>query len=184
MISIDEQVERLFKEMPVERDGCCQNPITGAGFVKKRDPIEPQKEAARRALEAREWFAIHGPPDAPPLPICQKEWEYMRYRGSTGFQRMVGFYARSLAGQGHNVDLHASFDDYGCGVTALDLFNEHPAFKNYKEDLLKRFPPRPLAGLDGGLWWSPKQIAKREAAARSKRGKGRGAAVPPRSASR
>ena len=66
---IGREVERLFSENPAQSNGLCTNPVTGQYYVRGVDPIAPQKEAAYRALLAREWFAFTAPPDATPLPI-------------------------------------------------------------------------------------------------------------------
>ena len=55
---IGREVERLFNESPARYGDHCTNPVTGQGYVRGVDPIAPQKEAAYRALLAREWFAF------------------------------------------------------------------------------------------------------------------------------
>jgi hypothetical protein len=65
---IGREVERLFCEPPTHGSR-YENPVTGGRFIYGIEPIEPQKEAAYRALLAREWFALNGPADAPQLPI-------------------------------------------------------------------------------------------------------------------
>jgi hypothetical protein len=74
---IGREVERLFSENPARSNGLCTNPVTGVDYVRGADPIAPQKEAAYRALLAREWFAFTAPPDATPLPInwCDEDWK-------------------------------------------------------------------------------------------------------------
>ena len=58
---IGREVERLFSENPAQSNGLCTNPVTGQYYVRGVDPIAPQKEAAYRALLAREWFAFTAP---------------------------------------------------------------------------------------------------------------------------
>ena len=70
---VEEQVDRLFSEIKVKHGECCINPVTGAGFVWGIDPIAEQKEDAIVALRAREWFAVNGPSDAPPLPLTHAD---------------------------------------------------------------------------------------------------------------
>ena len=48
---------------------------------------------------AREWFAKHGPADAPPLPLSYAERERLK-RGDLG--HIVALYARSLAQQDYD----------------------------------------------------------------------------------
>jgi hypothetical protein len=44
------EVERLFRENPPRYGELCRNPVTDDLYVGMLDPVEPQKEAARRAL--------------------------------------------------------------------------------------------------------------------------------------
>jgi hypothetical protein len=116
-----------------------------------------KKRASRRALYARKWFALDGPRDAPPLPLSYVEREDLKSEGS-GFLRMVAYYARSLEAQEYNLEVHPSFDDYACGVMACD---HTPEFMTDDEELRRRFPPRPLTGLDTCLYWeTPEEYAK------------------------
>jgi hypothetical protein len=94
MDKIEELVEHLFGEMCVSPTGRCRNPVTEGSFIKGLDPILPQKWQAYCALIAREWFAMYGPPDAPPLPLSYGESEDMKSGGS-GFARMIAYYAQS-----------------------------------------------------------------------------------------
>jgi hypothetical protein len=80
-ISTQATVERMFSPISHRRGELCQNPVTAGWFVFGEDPIGIQKEAARKALLAREWFAQHGPPDAPLLPVS--EARYASDRGPT-----------------------------------------------------------------------------------------------------
>jgi hypothetical protein len=71
---IGREVERLFSETTASHGEVYENPALGTHFVYGLDPIEPQKEAACRALVAREWFAINAPADAQPLPFrCDRK---------------------------------------------------------------------------------------------------------------
>jgi hypothetical protein len=123
---IEQLVDRLFDEIKAKAKGGerCENPITGGGFVWGVDPIVPQKRAAVVALRAREWFAINGPSDAPPLPPSSNDVE--DYRKARALMGIVGFYARSLSRQGYgrkgyNVDKHPSFHDFARGLMAINL---------------------------------------------------------------
>ena len=79
---IEKMVDRLFVEMNAKRGDLCVNPVTSGHFVWGDDPLAPQKREAVAALRAREWFAVNGPADAPPLPISYNEVE--RYREARG----------------------------------------------------------------------------------------------------
>jgi hypothetical protein len=150
---IEKEVDRLFSDVIAEPGEICTLPITGAAIVWGVDPIAPQKEYAIIALLAREWFAVNGPPDAPPLPL----YDFDSYRGARGLKGVVGFYARSLSRQGYgrqsyDVRNHPSFYDFACGLMAI---NTGLWGIEKDENLKKRFPPRPLAGMTPGAYWAP-----------------------------
>jgi hypothetical protein len=127
--------------------------------------VELKRIPRQRLLDARTWFAEHGPPDAPPLPLSYSERENLK---CGGIGHIVAWYARSLAEQGYDVEKHPSFDDYASGVMA----SEHaPWFIMDDKRLRKRFPPRPLDGLDGSMYWDPPKLKKSGA----RRRKGRAA---------
>jgi hypothetical protein len=149
-MNIVAQVDRLFGEAPDRFHSWRTNPVTGGRWVVGLDRIGPQKRAAVRALRARAWFAEHGPPDAPPLPLSYAARERLKAEG--GVSRIIGWYARSLRARGYDVDEHPPFDDYACGVMASE---RAPDCIRQDPDLCDRFPPRPLRGLGAGLYWSP-----------------------------
>jgi hypothetical protein len=162
---IKREVDRLFAELKAKPDGCCRNPITDGGFVKGLDPIATQKKEAIVALLAREWFAVNGPRDAPPLPLSHADVE--DYRNARGLAGIVGFFARSLARQSYDVCNHPSFDDFARGLMALATERGLWGLEN-DETLIRRFPPRPLVGMTCGAFWVPpeeyKELQRREAA--------------------
>jgi hypothetical protein len=146
MRPIEMEVDRLYKQLLGNHGDRCEFPVIGGGFIKGVDDTSRERRLACRALAAREWFAQHGPPDAPPLPLSHNDREDLK-RGGVG--HVVALYARSLWLQDYDCERHPSFDDYACGVMASGLIPSHD------EGLRKRFPPRPLAGLNNGLCWSP-----------------------------
>lgn len=151
--NVDEQVERLFKEHPpLPRKGCT-NPVTGTSYLGGDDPVEPQKRDARAALLARAHFALNGPADAPPLPLSHAAREDLKIGG---LPHLLAWYARSWEGRDYDLVEHPSFDDFARGVMASDeLDGGLCEFIKKDEELLKRFPPRHLAGLGPGLRWRP-----------------------------
>jgi hypothetical protein len=161
---IGREVERLFRESPDQYWGAriFINPVIGGGYVPGDDPIEPQMEAACRALLAREWFAIHGPPDAQPLPLSYNAREDLKGRGL--LRHIVKWYARSLEGREYDVKEHPSFADYASGVLweAELPVGGLVSLPNYPPDelreLKKRFPPRMLKGMGPGLCWLPPKL--------------------------
>jgi hypothetical protein len=150
---IEKEVDRQFRQLSARHGDCCDNPVTGGGFVWGIDPIAPQKKAAIEALLAREWFAVNGPPDAPPLPLNIDDRDH--FRGAGGLTAIVGFYARSLSRQDYDVRKHPSFDDFACGLLAMAMETGLWGLEN-DQTLIRRFPPRTLAGMDPvGAYWDP-----------------------------
>jgi hypothetical protein len=149
---IEQQVDRLFSEIKTKHGECCVNPVTGTLFVRGIDSIRTQKKAAIGALRAREWFAVNGPPDAPPLPLSA--YEHEDYRHGRGLRQIVGFFGRSLEANEYDFHRHPSFEDFARGLMAMAVDGglwglEHDA------QLKKRFPPRRLPGMTPGAYWAP-----------------------------
>jgi hypothetical protein len=158
--SLEEIVDQLFSEIKAKRGEGCNNPVTGSGFLWGIDPIPTQKKEAIAALRAREWFAVNGPPDAPPLPLSDHDVD--NYRNARGLAGIVGFYARSLSREGYgrrcyDVRNHPSFDEFARGLMAINT-----GLWGIEKDaqLRMRFPPRPLAGMTPSAFWSsPEEFA-------------------------
>jgi hypothetical protein len=151
---VEKEVDRLFSEVTQT------NPITGM-VNWGNDSIAPQKKAAIVALLAREWFAVNGPPDAPPLPLNVDDRD--RFRGSGGLKAVVGFYARSLSRQDYDLRKHPPFDDFARGLTAVAM--EKGLWGIEKDTQLKRrFAPRSLEGMTSSTayWDPPKKYAKKQ----------------------
>jgi hypothetical protein len=173
---IGREVERLFNESPAQYGDRCTNPVTGSGYIHGADPVAPQKEAAYRALLAREWFAFNGPADAPPLPINARDREDWKRTGRL-LDYILALYARSL-GDRYDVIEHPPFAAYVSGVLweseNVQGGGRLPIYPDELPVLKKRFPPQELAGMESGFCWSPsKPRAKKIAGYR--RGKSRAA---------
>ena len=156
-----------------------ENPVTGDTFMYGVDDgdfrIKPQKEKARRALLAREHFSRVGPPELQPLPLSWHEISYRKYDWATGASaevRALAFissrFADSLRENDWDYKRHPSFDDYVRGVLASkhpDLDNLPSAVRFDFIALHKRYPPRPLPGLqlDSHLTWRSPARTKRAA---------------------
>jgi hypothetical protein len=72
MSLIKDKVDALFRQVLLQPNGLCENPVTRGSFMKGEsgeDSIAYQKRAAEEALLAQEWFAVYGPPNAPLLPL-------------------------------------------------------------------------------------------------------------------
>jgi hypothetical protein len=145
------EVERLFAEAPDRFEELRRNPVTDGGFHGRLDSIKEQKRAACRALRARAWFAQNGPQDVQPLPLSYGEREDLKLGGST-LQRIVAWFARSLAYRDYAFEGHPSFDDFARGVLASPFA---PDFITEDQELPKRYPPRTLPGLGSGFCWKP-----------------------------
>lgn len=145
-------VDELFS--PPRYGQICKNPVTGADYLYGIDPIKPQKEIARRALLAREWFDIYGPTDAQPLPF----WGDSAKPGLLGY--IVKLYGRSLGDRDYDINEHPPFADYISGVLweaeRVDgIIGKLPHYPAELPELKKRFPPRELAGMGPGFSWLP-----------------------------
>jgi hypothetical protein len=145
------EVERLFAEAPDRFEEIRRNPVTGGRWLRGVDPIGPQKRDACRALKARAWFAQNGPQDVQPLPLSYDQREDLKSGGST-LERIVAWFARSLAYRDYVFEGHPSFDDFACGVLASP---DAPWFITEDQELPKRYPPRALPGLGSGFCWKP-----------------------------
>jgi hypothetical protein len=119
--------------------------------------FEP-KGLERKATLAPAHFALHGPSNAPPLPIGYDEREHTKRQGPLA--KLVGLYARSLENRKYDMAEHPPFDEYARGVMASD----HNGHSELKEDvqLKKLFPPCELSGLGPGLYWEPAKASRRE----------------------
>ena len=143
--------DRLFASIAGE---CVflTNPITGSVFT-TYDFVDAQMEAAVRALIAREHFAQHGPADVQPLPLSDEERDRLK---SGGVWHVLALFASSWEARNYDLEEHPPFDEYAAGVLASphapDLFKKD-------QELLMRFPPRYLPGLQGGgLHWRPPKV--------------------------
>jgi len=155
MTLIKDKVDTLFQQVLSQPNGQCENPVTGGWFLKGesgKDSIPYQKRAAKKALLAQEWFAVHGPRNAPPLPVSAQAWEEMR--SELGLNCLVGFFARSLAVRDWEVHNHPSFEDFARGLMAIDT-GLWDLQNRAGPDLLKKYPPQPLVGMTPGTYWAP-----------------------------
>jgi hypothetical protein len=155
MTLIKDKVDALFQQVLLQPNGQCENPITGGLFLKGEtgeDSIPHQMRAAEKALLAQEWFAVHGPRNAPLLPLIPSDWDEMRYGGTIGLPILVGSYARSLSFQDWKVHNHPTFEDFARGVMVFPDIRDRAG----QDPLVaKRYPPRALIGMHDGAFWEP-----------------------------
>jgi hypothetical protein len=155
---IKAKVDALFRDVLSEANGqVSTNPVTGGRFLKGEtgeDSIAHQKRDAERALLAQEWFALHGPTNAPALPVAHTGWEDMRHDHECALKPLIGFYARSLSFRDWQVQNHPSFEDFARGLLANNngLWDLR---QRVGPAILKRYPPRALAGMAPGGYWAP-----------------------------
>jgi hypothetical protein len=144
---IKSQVDHLFATAPDRSAKLRENPVTGGSFVAGLEPIRQQKLGAQRALEARAWFAAQKPDDAPELPLTYDDRESLKVNG---LPYIVSLFARSLAHRDYRTEGHPKFDEYARGVMASDMT---PEWIREDKQLLRRYTPKPLDGMGGGLIW-------------------------------
>jgi hypothetical protein len=152
---LESWVDREFKHATagVVRGDYCQNPVTGEGFVFGRDPIWVQKERALRAQRARCSFNATKPGDFRPLPLDSREWPSITYGSPADW--LVVHYARSWSSNAYDLG-HPDIATYASGFRASGLITG-PLVADFirpaVEELLDRFPPKLLPGLDEWLVW-------------------------------
>ena len=144
------EVERLFGEISAKRGDLCTNPVTGGDFVYGFDSIKRQKKAAHKRLLVREYFALHGPPDAPRMPTDERDRGRAKYAGGLlGF--MTAQYTWSLESQ-DDLRVHPSFADLASGMLwqheHIGGSTELPFTPQQLPEMKRRYPPRQLAGLN------------------------------------
>jgi hypothetical protein len=160
-IQITHHVERVFREMHARPGSVCENPITGSQFVYETDPIKPQIELASLALQARDWFAKHGPDDALPLPLSYLEREVYKWQRRP-IDYITAQYARSLEGSWYDVVAHPSFSQFASGLL-WDHANGGSSLHfgaDILSELMKRFPPRMLPRMRAYFWDAPPSVMK------------------------
>ena len=145
MSILQTHVDELFAGAAPRSGQLCRNPVVGGDWLVGADPDAVQKKRARRALLAREWFYVYGPPDAPPLPLSGIEQEALRYRDPLG--HLVAEFARSLEANNWDCKRHPGFDDFARGALASEY---SPDFTRKNAALCNRYPPRRLRGLGPG----------------------------------
>jgi len=164
------EVERLFGEISAKRGDLCTNLVTGGEFVYGFDSIKRQKDAAYKRLLVREYFALHGPPDAPLMPTDDYERNRAKHlNGLLGF--ITAQYIWSLENQ-HDLTVHPSFADFAFGMLwqheNIGGCTELPFTPQQLPEMKRRYPPRKLEGLEYFSWrppqWHARPTEKRRAA--------------------
>lgn len=143
-------LEDLFAQADAEAGICTmrRNPVTGSKWVHRKDSRRAQMRKAEAALIARERFDHERPADARPLPLTYEDRENLKGTGRP-IDYLTALYARSWTA----VDFgrHPSFAEYLAGALASDML---PDWVAADQELVRRYPPTPLAGLGGGCHWN------------------------------
>lgn len=159
-----ELVDRSFAEHATKRRQICEWPVIGGSYVPGYDETKEMRRLAVQALVARDWFFVNGPHDVQPLPCGYVEREDAR-SGQGLLRYIVALYARSLEGRKYDIGEHPSFAGYVAGVLwEVEQPGSRGLLPHYPDELpqlLKRFPPRRLAGLGPGFCWMPPEKNKR-----------------------
>lgn len=145
-VSITAQVDHLFSQADDRHEKTRRNPVTGSTWLRGVDPVAPQKRVACDALLAREQFGKSGPTGIE-LPLSYEERERLK---DSNLGCLVAWFARSLAHRDFDLKGHPSFEIYARGVLASSYT---PKDIKADVDLLRRYPPHPLPGLESGLIW-------------------------------
>jgi hypothetical protein len=145
---IKSHVDNLFADAERLRPRGLKNPVTGDYWLANVVPDDPEKRNACRALLAREWFALYGPPDAPQLPISDVEIEILA--GCGDFAAAVAHFAASLKANDWDFTRHPGFGEFVGGLLSLPR-------SGFTEPHIigRRFHPKPLAGLWPTRIWGP-----------------------------
>jgi hypothetical protein len=143
--SIRQQVDRQFRQLHARRGDFCNNPITGAPLVWGLDNISEQKRNACRALVACAWHTQNSP-GAPPLPV--HAWDIAAAKTGGDLSHLLAYFAESVACGEWRLSGHPPFEVYAQGVLASP---KCPRFFTQDENLVARFPPRPIYGLKPGF---------------------------------
>ena len=149
MSIIRAHVDRMYRAAPKDEQ-FYSDPVFGAEWLKSAMPMAKQKKGARRALLAREWFYLHGPSDAPPLPLDGEEQADLKYRDPLA--HLVTQFSKSLAANGWDIHSHPSFKAYARGVMASPLAAD---LVRNDDAMRKRYPPRELQFILSGMIWRP-----------------------------
>ena len=153
--NVSRTVDELFAANRKHSGESCEIPVVGGHYIPGLDNPRRLKKLACRALAAREWFAQHGLPELPPLPVSDNEREDMR-SGSGLLPYIYALFARSLESSEYDIEAHPSFEIYASGVLEAVECQHIGWLPEYPDELLelkKRFPPRRLSGLDIGFYW-------------------------------
>jgi hypothetical protein len=142
----------MFRQQLHGRRGdSCMNPVTGGRFIfgmRGEDSIAAQKRHACRALVAREWHAEHSPTA---LPLIVNGWDIEDARSGGGLPHLLAYFARSLRRNDWSIAGHPPFEIFARGVLASP---ECPSILREDQNLMKRFPPTPIYGMEPGLLYA------------------------------
>jgi hypothetical protein len=144
--------EMLYQSIGLNyKDTIHRNPVTGTEFIPSMDCMQFQIYSAAAALQAQDVWLYIAPEEFGSLPLTYGDREKAKTEGTA--RRITGWFARSLESQAYKLALHPSIEVYAAGVMASPLT---PDEVTMDAAFARRYPPRVLPGLGGGLCWSPK----------------------------
>jgi len=158
------QVEKMFdrevRQALLREFHLAQAPVIGTLFnATDEAAIAKLKHQVCRVPGACEWHRRHAPSWAQPLPVSCSELYDRRLADFSPKRKLLLHFGNSLRVLEWHYNQHPPFPTYAAGVLAHDFAPDE--LRNDSE-LVKEFPPRPLAGIDRFLRYNtPALIAHR-----------------------
>src|SRR6516225_3888767 len=142
MVEIESHVERLFEMLKSTADRVGERfaflPYLDDPYQPAYEPLIPHlQRQVCAALVARQWFQQHAPSWAPELPLCSVEIE-----------KLVRYFAASLAACNWDIEKHPPFQIYAAGAMGSEFA---PTRIRADPKLTKKFPPRKLPEIGEAL---------------------------------
>jgi hypothetical protein len=156
--AVEDHLKELFDNAPrIPRTGMAEIPLVGGPFLLGL-PVPPELyQRVFAALCSHERFR-QDEPGWPDLPL-HKDLHQALINADCVRANVLGYYSRSLAGEGWNYELHPHIAVFASGLMASE---DTPIEIRNDRSLLEEFPPRELAGLHELYWDSPATLAWRQ----------------------
>jgi len=158
---VDELFDREIEQALAREPPLGHAPIIGTLFdAVDEDAIAKLKRLACAARAACIWHRKSAPPWARDLPVSDTDPLFDRQRNElTPRQQILRYFAYSLRWNDWEYEEHPVFPTYARGVMSYDFA---PDELRNDPDLIKEFPPRPLAGIDIQMHYNtPENVAWR-----------------------
>jgi hypothetical protein len=156
--AVENHLKELFDSAPrIPGTGLAEIPLIGGPFLLGL-PVQPELyRQVFAALCAGERFR-RDEPGWPDLPL-HKDLHQALINADCVRANILGYYSRSLAGEGWAYELHPRISAFASGLMADP--NTPDEIRNDRS-LLAEFPPRELEGLHELYWDSPATLAWRQ----------------------